>query len=47
MKDKTSVFTVGDRVLVLTDIDSGIIIPQMIQDKNMVHLDLLIIEINF
>lgn len=35
IKDKTSVFTVGDRVQVLTEVDPGIILPQMVQDKQM------------
>ncbi len=35
LKDKTSVFTVGDRSNLLTDLDPGIILPQMVQDRNM------------
>ena len=38
IKDKTSVFTLGDRIQVLTDPDPGIIIPQVAEDRNMVIL---------
>jgi hypothetical protein len=36
LKDKSNVFTLGDRILVLTDPEPGIIIPQVAEDKNLV-----------
>ena len=38
IKDKTNVFTLGDRVHVLTDPEPNIIIPYLAEEKNMVVL---------
>jgi hypothetical protein len=35
IKDKTSVFTLGDRIQILLDSDPGIIIPYVAEDKNL------------
>jgi hypothetical protein len=37
IKDKASVFVLGDRIHVLTDPEPGIIIPQAAEDKNIVR----------
>ena len=41
IKDKTNVFTLGDRGQIVSDPEPGIIIPQVAEDKNLVRLILL------
>ena len=35
LKDKTSIFTLGDRVKVLSNPDPGIILPHLAEENNM------------